>query len=335
MDDIEGPVARAGGDGRDPHQGSARVRRGTSARLRPAAAGAPRAAGRAAEALRRRRAAGVPRRDGGRPRRATGRSPPTPPDLQKRWVEITGPVERKMMINALNSGASVFMADFEDSLSPTWTNIVQGQQNLKDAVRRTIAFTSPEGKDYRLTPETATLLVRPRGWHLAEKHVLVDGAPVSREPLRLRPLLLPQRVRAEGARQPVPTSTSRRWRATSRRACGTTSSSRRRRASRSRRARSARPSSSRPPGRLRDGRDPLRAAGPHERPERRALGLHLQPHQEAARARGRPPRPRAGHDDGAVHARLQRAPGEDVPPPRRARDGRHGAVHPDRARTPR
>ena len=103
----------------------------------------------------------------------------TPPDLQKRWVEITGPVERKMMINALNSGASVFMADFEDSLSPTWANVVQGQQNLKDAVRRTIAFTSPEGKAYRLNPETAVLLVRPRGWHLPEKHVLVDGAPIS------------------------------------------------------------------------------------------------------------------------------------------------------------
>jgi malate synthase len=104
---------------------------------------------------------------------------PTPPDLLKRWVEITGPVERKMMINALNSGASVFMADFEDSLSPTWTNVIQGQQNLKDAVRRTISYKSPEGKEYRLNPEIATLLVRPRGWHLPEKHVLVDGAQVS------------------------------------------------------------------------------------------------------------------------------------------------------------
>ena len=103
----------------------------------------------------------------------------TPPDLQKRWVEITGPVERKMMINALNSGASVFMADFEDSLSPTWENVVAGQTNLMDAVRRTIAFTSPEGKSYRLNESIATLLVRPRGWHLDEKHVLVDGAPIS------------------------------------------------------------------------------------------------------------------------------------------------------------
>jgi malate synthase len=102
----------------------------------------------------------------------------TPPDLQKRWVEITGPVERKMMINALNSGASVFMADFEDSLSPTWENVVVGQANLMDAVRRTISYTSPEGKAYRLNESIATLLVRPRGWHLPEKHVLVDGEPI-------------------------------------------------------------------------------------------------------------------------------------------------------------
>ncbi len=104
---------------------------------------------------------------------------PAPADLEKRWVEITGPVERKMMINALNSGASVFMADFEDSLSPTWENVVKGQVNLMDAVRRTISFTSPERREYRLNSATATLLVRPRGWHLTEKHVLVDGAAVS------------------------------------------------------------------------------------------------------------------------------------------------------------
>ena len=104
---------------------------------------------------------------------------PTPKELQKRWVEITGPVERKMMINALNSGASVFMADFEDSLSPTWSNVVLGQINLIDAVRRRLEFVSPEGKSYQLNEEIATLLVRPRGWHLSEKHVTVDGAPIS------------------------------------------------------------------------------------------------------------------------------------------------------------
>ena len=103
----------------------------------------------------------------------------TPADLQKRWVEITGPVERKMMINALNSGADVFMADFEDSLSPGWSNVVLGQANLIDAVRRSIEFVSPEGKTYRLKERIATLLVRPRGWHLPEKHVTVDGEPIS------------------------------------------------------------------------------------------------------------------------------------------------------------
>jgi len=103
----------------------------------------------------------------------------TPPDLDKRYVEITGPVERKMMINALNSGADVFMADFEDALSPTWSNVVQGHLNLKEAVRRTLSFTSPEGKSYKLNAKIATLLVRPRGWHLPEKHLLLDGQPVS------------------------------------------------------------------------------------------------------------------------------------------------------------
>jgi malate synthase len=104
---------------------------------------------------------------------------PAPADLQNRHVEITGPVERKMMINALNSGAQVFMADFEDSLSPSWRNVVEGQQNCFDAVRKSIAFTSPEGKAYRLDDRVATLLVRPRGWHLTDKHVTIDGRPIS------------------------------------------------------------------------------------------------------------------------------------------------------------
>src|SRR2546426_2871945 len=104
---------------------------------------------------------------------------PAPHDLEDRRVEITGPVERKMMINALNSGANVFMADFEDALSPTWRNVVDGQANLVAAVRRTLDYTSPEGKAYHLNPEIATLVVRPRGWHLVEKHLLVDGEPIS------------------------------------------------------------------------------------------------------------------------------------------------------------
>ena len=104
---------------------------------------------------------------------------PAPADLRDRRVEITGPADRKMVINALNSGARVFMADFEDSHSPVWENTLQGQLNLSDAIRRTISFTSPEGKPYRLKEPTATLMCRPRGWHLEEKHVLVDGKPAS------------------------------------------------------------------------------------------------------------------------------------------------------------
>mgnify|MGYP001182239402 FL=1 len=112
-------------------------------------------------------------------RESEWRVAPAPPDLEDRRVEITGPVDRKMMINALNSGARVFMADFEDALSPTWANVVQGQINLRDAVRRTISFESPDGRIYRLAEKTATLVVRPRGWHLVERHVLVDGEPIS------------------------------------------------------------------------------------------------------------------------------------------------------------
>ena len=104
---------------------------------------------------------------------------PAPADLNDRRVEITGPVERKMMINALNSGARVFMADFEDALSPPWTNVIEGQLNCSQAVRRTLDYTSPEGKRYHLNQELATLVVRPRGWHLDEKHARVNGEPIS------------------------------------------------------------------------------------------------------------------------------------------------------------
>jgi malate synthase len=104
---------------------------------------------------------------------------PIPKDLADRRVEITGPVERKMVINALNSGANVFMADFEDANSPTWHNNIEGQINLRDAVAGTIAFTSPQGKKYALAEKTATLLVRPRHWHMIERHCVVDGKPIS------------------------------------------------------------------------------------------------------------------------------------------------------------
>jgi malate synthase len=103
-----------------------------------------------------------------------------PADLLDRRVEITGPVDRKMIINALNCGASVFMADFEDASTPTWTNLIEGQLNLRDAIAGTISFDDPAThKHYKLKPKTAVLMVRPRGWHLPEKHVLVDGAPMS------------------------------------------------------------------------------------------------------------------------------------------------------------
>ena len=98
-----------------------------------------------------------------------------PDDLKDRRVEITGPVDRKMIINALNSGANVFMADFEDSNSPTWENLIEGQINLRDAVNKKISFTNPEGKEYKLNEEVAVLMVRPRGWHLEEKNILLDN----------------------------------------------------------------------------------------------------------------------------------------------------------------
>src|SRR5882724_8475694 len=104
---------------------------------------------------------------------------PVPRDLQDRRVEITGPTDRKMVINALNSGANMFMADFEDSSTPTWDNQLQGQINMRDAVAGTISFTSPEGKQYKLAEKPATLLLRLRGWHLNEKHIVIDGQPMS------------------------------------------------------------------------------------------------------------------------------------------------------------
>lgn len=112
-------------------------------------------------------------------READWKVEPVPADLQDRRTEITGPTDRKMVINALNSGANMYMADFEDSNTPTWDNQVQGQINMRDAVRRTVDFTSPEGKQYKLNEKVATLLVRPRGWHLEEKHMLVDSQPMS------------------------------------------------------------------------------------------------------------------------------------------------------------
>lgn len=112
-------------------------------------------------------------------RNADWRGPSMPPDLANRSVEIVGPVDRKMVINALNSGAKIFMADFEDAHSPTWHGTLQGQVNLYESVRRTISFVSAEGKHYSLRDKVATLMMRPRGWHLVEKHVHLGGEPIS------------------------------------------------------------------------------------------------------------------------------------------------------------
>jgi malate synthase len=104
---------------------------------------------------------------------------PVPAELQDRRVELTGPAERKMLINGLNAGAQVYMADMEDSMTPTWPNVMDAQINLRDAVNRTISHVSQSGKHYRLNKEVAVMFMRPRGWHMVEKHLTVDGKPVS------------------------------------------------------------------------------------------------------------------------------------------------------------
>jgi hypothetical protein len=167
-----------------------------------------------------------------------------PADLRTRKVEITGPTDRKMVINALNSGASVYMADFEDANTPTWRNLIEGQRNLTDAIDRTIEFRNPDGRVYKLNEKTATLVVRPRGWHLDEKHFIVEGRPIAGALFDFGLYFFhnAKRLRAKG---PARTFTCRSSRATARRACGTRSSNGRRTSCTSRVARSKRPSSSR------------------------------------------------------------------------------------------
>ena len=222
------------------------------------------------------------------------------------------------------------MADFEDANSPTWHNMVDGQANLVDAIDRTIEFESPDGKSYRLNEEVATLLVRPRGWHLVERHFQVDGQADLGEPVRLRPLSLPQREAAPRARdRPVPLPAEARepprGAALERRlhahGGGARPPARVDQGDRADRDR---------PRRVRDGRDPLGAARARGRPQRGALGLHVQRHQEVPRAaRVRPARPEQRDDDRAVHARVHGAARQDLSPPRSARDGRDGRVHPE------
>ena len=181
------------------------------------------AARRRARARRRpRRHARLPRGDEGDPRGRLDR-PGAVRRLPDRRVEITGPTDRKLVINALNSGAKGFMADFEDATAPTWENLVDGHVNLIDAIDRTITYDASDGKHYELDDETATLLVRPRGWHLPEKHVKVDGEPVSGALLDFG-LYSFHNARGCSTRARPRTSTSRRWSTTSRRGCGTTCS---------------------------------------------------------------------------------------------------------------
>ena len=257
------------------------------------------------------------------------------PGLVDRRVEITGPTDRKMTINALNSGARVWLADLEDANTPLWENMVEGQLNLRDAIDRSIDFTSPEGKTYALADDVATIVVRPRGWHLPEKHLLVDGERDVRIAHRLRPLLLPLRAEADRRRASARTSTCPRWRATSRPGSGTTSSSTPRTRSGSRRARSARPCSSRPyPAAFEMEEILLRAARALGRSQRRTVGLHVLRHQEVPDpGRGlHAARPQLGDDDRAVHARLHRAAGPHLPQARRARHRRDGGLHPEQGR---
>ena len=172
--------------------------------------------------------------------RATGRSPRRADDYLDRRVEITGPADRKLVINALNSGAKGFMADFEDSTAPTWENVVVGHVNLIDAIDRTITYDASDGKHYELDEETATLLRAPARLAPQRQARQGRGHRGLGRPARLRALLLPQRQAAARRRLAGRTSTCPRWSTTSRRGCGTTSSLRRGGRRRPARARSAR-----------------------------------------------------------------------------------------------
>ena len=262
-------------------------------------------------------------------RESDWRVAPVPDDMQQRWVEITGPTDRKLVINALNSGADGFMADFEDANAPTWRNMVEGHINLRDAIDGTIKYRSSDGRDYRLDDDPATLLVRPRGWHLPERHMLVDSEPVSGSlfDFGLYFFHCTGRLLANGSgpyfylpkmeshlearlwndvfcfaqdELGVPTGHDQGDGADRDAAGG-----------------------------VRDGRDPLRAARPFRRPQRGSLGLHLLVDQVLPRpARDGASRPRRRDHDRAVHARVCRAAGGDVPSARRPRDGRDGGADP-------
>ncbi len=213
-------------------------------------------------------------------RAADWRVPEAPADLSDRRVEITGPTDAKMMINALNSGARVFMADLEDANSPTWANMVDGQANVSESVRRALTFDAPDGRHYTLGSDLATLVVRPRGWHLVERHVLASGVPVSASLFDFGVFVanngaaLLERgsgpylylAKLEGRRGGGFMAFGLRGRRSP--AGAALGEHPRHRAHRDH------------PGRLRDGRDPVRPRPQRNRAQRRPLGLHLQHYQE-------------------------------------------------------
>ncbi len=212
---------------------------------------------------------------------------PIPRDIQDRRVEITGPTDRKMVINALNCGADVYMADFEDATTPSWDNLIEGQANLSDAVRRQITFDDPEtGRHYALNGKTAVLFVRPRGWHLPEKHSSCRRRADVRRLVRFRAVLLPQCKGTAGARHrplflPAENREPSRGKIVERRVPACPGEVR------SAEGHHSRDGTDRDDhGRLRDGRDPLGIARPFGRAQLRPLGLHLQLHQEIRRRPG-------------------------------------------------
>ena len=261
---------------------------------------------------------------------------PIPADLTDRRVEITGPVDRKMIVNALNSGATHYMADFEDANSPTWANNIEGQINLKDRWQGQIDFTDPHTKKrYAIGPKPAVLIVRPRGWHLSEAHLTVDGAPISGALFDFGLFFFhnakAQLAQGSGPYFYLPKLESRHearlWNEVflfAQDTLGIPKGSIR-----------ATVLIETLAGRLRDGRDFVGDERSHCRYECRTLGLHFLLHQDfRQKFELRAARPLAGGDGRGISRWLCVAAGAHLPPPRRLRHGRHGGANPDQERQP-
>ena len=252
-------------------------------------------------------------------------------------MEITGPTDRKMTINALNSGAKVWLADLEDANTPLGRTWSAASSTCATPSSARIDFTAPEGKAYALgaTTSSPTIVVRPRGWHLAEKHLERRRRAAVRLAGRLRPVLLPLRAAADRPRARARTSTCRRWSPTSRPGSGTTSSSSRRTCSASRRAPSARPCLIETIPAAFEMEEILYELRDHSAGLNAGRWDYLFSVIKNFRTRGarvRAAGPQRGDHDRPVHARLHRAAGPHLPQARRARDRRHGGVHPVAAR---